>query len=99
MAINPNADLLIENFAKDFQLNFPMAWTKPDQAISFLGFPSTKLYVIPQSVVIDQMGYVQAQTTPKGDDPSFDAIRSEDVLTRLVKQLIDNNGQSKKQRR
>jgi peroxiredoxin len=99
VAINPNADLRVENFAKDFQLNFPVAWTTPEQALTFLGFPITKLYVVPQIVVIDRMGYIRAETTPKGDDPALDAIRSEDSLTGLVRQLIDKSGRPKKLRR
>ena len=86
VAINPNADLLIENFAKDFHLNFPVGSTTVEQALRFLGFPITKLYVVPQIVVIDQRGYIRAETTP--NDPALDAIRSEDSLTSLVKQLI-----------
>jgi thiol-disulfide isomerase/thioredoxin len=97
VAINPNADLLVENFAKDFQLNFPVAWTTTEQALHFLGFPITKLYVVPQIVVIDRMGYIRAETTP--NDPALDAIRSEDSLTGLVRQLIDKSGRPKKLRR
>lgn len=69
-AINPNADLLVENFVKDFHLNFPVAWTTPEQALNFLGFSIVDLYVVPQIVIIDRKGYIRAQTTPKGNDPS-----------------------------
>lgn len=96
VAINPNADLLVENFTKDFQLNFPVGWATSEQALSFLGFPTTKLYVIPQIVVIDKVGYIRAQTTQKGDDSVLDAIRSEDSLARLVRLLVNTKGPTHK---
>lgn len=100
VAINQNADLLIENFGRDFHLNFPVGWTTPDQALTFLGFPLGKLYVVPQIVVIDRAGYIRAQTTPKGDDPQADAIRSEVSLTNLIGTLInDERAQNRQTRR
>ncbi len=41
VAVNDNADLLVENFAKDFQVNFPVGWTLKDQMISFMGWTSS----------------------------------------------------------
>ena len=92
VAINPNADLLIGNFVKDFQLNFPVGWTTREQALTFLSFSTTKLYVIPQIVVIDRNGYIHAETTPMGEDPVLDSIRGEEALTSLVKRLLSNKG-------
>lgn len=88
VAINPNAESLIGNFASQFQLNFPIGWTTTDQALSFLGFSIMRLYVVPQIVVIDRAGNVRAQTSPNGDDAAMDNIRSENSLTALVSQLV-----------
>jgi cytochrome oxidase Cu insertion factor (SCO1/SenC/PrrC family) len=38
VAVNPNADLLVENFAKDYQVNFPVGWTTQAAMQSFMGF-------------------------------------------------------------
>ncbi|HWF48795.1 MAG TPA: TlpA disulfide reductase family protein, partial [Bryobacteraceae bacterium] len=38
VAINENADLLVGNFARDFQTNFPVGWTTRDQFITFMNF-------------------------------------------------------------
>jgi hypothetical protein len=93
IAINPNADLLVENFSKDFGLNFPVGWTTPDRAVSFLQFSPSDRYVVPQIVVIDRKGYIRAQTTVKGDDvKGADAIRMEPALSNLVKSLVDESG-------
>jgi thiol-disulfide isomerase/thioredoxin len=92
VAINPNADLLVENFVKDFGLNFPVGWTNSDQAVSFLQFSPADRYVIPQIVVIDRKGYIRAQTTVKGDElQGADAIRMEPALTNLVKSLVSES--------
>src|SRR5947209_18600181 len=46
IAVNANADLLVENFAKDFQVNFPVGWTNSEKMQSFMGFPAQR-YVVP----------------------------------------------------
>src|SRR5579875_1251456 len=98
VAINPNADLLVENFVKDFGLNFPVGWTNADQAVAFLQFSPSDRHVIPQIVVIDRKGYIRAQTSVKGDQlQGSDAIRVEPALTNLVKSLLgDDTGHAQK---
>lgn len=97
VAINPNADLLVENFVKDFGLNFPVGWTGPEQAVNFLQFSPADRYVMPQIVVIDRKGFIRAQTSVKGDDlQGADAIRMEPALTNLVRTLVGEGGSSAK---
>jgi len=86
VAINDNADLLVENFAKEFQVNFPIGWTSKEQMLSFMGF-STPYYVVPQLVLIDRRGEIRYQT-PQRESEDWDKLMKEDVVRQHVKELL-----------
>ncbi|MGA8028366.1 MAG: TlpA disulfide reductase family protein [Bryobacteraceae bacterium] len=86
VAVNDNADLLVENFAKDFQVNFPVGWTPKDQMISFMGFSSGR-FVVPQLVLIDRKGDIRYQT-PALEDPSWDSLMKEDAIRQHIEELL-----------
>lgn len=86
VAINDNADLLVENFAKEFQTQFPVGWTLKDQMISFMGFTS-QYYVVPQLVIIDRKGYIHYQT-PERESKEWDDLMKEDVIRQHLKELL-----------
>ena len=86
VAINDNADLLVENFAKEFQTNFPVGWTLKDQMISFMGFNSA-YYVVPQLVIIDRKGFIRYQT-PERESKEWDDLMKEDVIRQHLKDLL-----------
>jgi thiol-disulfide isomerase/thioredoxin len=89
VAINPNADLLVENFAKDFQVNFPVGWTSSQQMQSFMGFSSER-YVVPQLVMIDRKGYIHYQTPAlSGDD--WVKLMSEQAIRQHIEELLGAN--------
>ncbi|MBV8867071.1 MAG: TlpA family protein disulfide reductase, partial [Acidobacteriaceae bacterium] len=72
VAVNPNADLLVENFAKEEQVNFPVGWTPSDTMTTFMGFSSAR-YVVPQLVLIDRRGSIHYQT-PATEDEKWDKL-------------------------
>jgi peroxiredoxin len=89
VAINPNADLLVENFAKDFQVNFPVGWTTAQQMQAFMGFSDAR-YVVPQLVLIDRKGYIHYQTPPlSGDD--WTKLMSEQAIRQHIEELLGSN--------
>jgi cytochrome oxidase Cu insertion factor (SCO1/SenC/PrrC family) len=45
VAIDPNADLLVENFVKDHQVKFPVGWAPMEQMMAYMGF--TERSVVP----------------------------------------------------
>ncbi len=91
IAVNDNADLLVENFVKDFQVSFPVGWTLKDQMISFMGWTSS-YYVVPQLVLIDRKGYIHWQT-PEREDPGgeWDKMMKEDVIHQHLEELLSQN--------
>lgn len=89
VAINPNADLLVENFAKDFQVNFPVGWTTPQQMQSFMGFGDAR-YVVPQLVLIDRKGYIHYQTPALSGD-EWNKLMAEPAIRQHIEELLGSN--------
>lgn len=87
VAVNQNADLLVENFAKDFQTNFPVGWTPSGEMLSFMGFSMAARYVVPQLVLIDRNGYIHYQT-PATEDERWDSLMKEDAIRQHIEELL-----------
>lgn len=90
VAVNPNADLLVEDFAKEQQVNFPVGWTTSAQMMSFMGFNDR--YVVPQLVLIDRAGNIHWQT-PALSAPGHDweNLMAETAIRQHVEQLLARN--------
>jgi len=86
VAVNDNADLLVENFSKDFQVNFPVGWVLRDQFISFMGW-NNPYFVVPQQVLIDRKGMIRYQT-PARQDANWDALMKEDAIRQHIEELL-----------
>lgn len=86
IAVNPNADLLVDNFSKDFGVNFPVGWIPQDQMVSFMGFSSAR-FVVPQQVLIDRKGYIRYQT-PALEDENWDKLMKEDAIRQHIEELL-----------
>ena len=87
VAVNPNADLLVENFAKDFKVGFPVGWVAADQMTSFMGFGSSR-FVVPQLALIDRKGFIRYQT-PATEEESWDKLMKEDALRAHIEELLN----------
>ena len=86
IAVNPNADLLVENFVKDFQVKFPVGWTSGDQMTTFMGFEPGR-YVVPQLVIIDRKGNIHYQT-PAKENEVWDKLMKEETIRQNIEQLL-----------
>lgn len=96
IAVNPNADLLVENFAKDYHVSFPVGWTLPDQAAAFMGFPSP-YFVVPQLALIDRKGYIHYQT-PAKEDENWRNVMKEDAIRQHIQELLSEGNNSASRR-
>lgn len=92
VAVNDNADLKVEDFAKQFQTNFPVGWTLRDQMIAFMGWTST-YYVVPQLVLIDREGYIHYQT-PERENADWDKLMNQDAIRQHIEELLSLNNSS-----
>jgi thiol-disulfide isomerase/thioredoxin len=87
VAINDNADLLIDNFIKDYQVGFPVGWTPRDQMLTFMGFSMAERFVVPQLVLIDRKGLIRYHTPPLADD-AYGKLMSEDAIRQHIEELL-----------
>ena len=85
VAVNQNADLLVENFTRDYNVGFPVGWTKSDQMLSFMGFSMMDRYVVPQLVLIDRKGVIHYQTPPQGEEHSM----LESTIRERIEELLN----------
>lgn len=94
VAVNDNADLLVENFVKEFQVAFPVGWVSKDQMISFMGFKDGR-FVVPQLVLIDRKGYIRYQTPPLESD-DWDKLMKEDAIKQHIEELLGSGNPTAK---
>ena len=87
VAINDNADLLVDNFIKDYQVGFPVGWTPKDQMLTFMGFSMAERFVVPQLVLIDRKGLIRYHTPPLADD-AYGKLMSEDAIRQHIEELL-----------
>lgn len=92
VAVNPNADLLVDNFRKDYQVGFPVGWVSQDQMVSFMGFSSAR-FVVPQLVLIDRKGMIHYQT-PALEDENWDKLMKEDAIRQHIEELLSDGANS-----
>jgi thiol-disulfide isomerase/thioredoxin len=93
VAIDPNADLRVENFSKEYQVGFPVGWTTIEQMMSYMGF--TERPVVPQLVLIDRVGNIHYKTPREGDANSM----KEEVIAKRIEELLDLKKLSKMRKR
>lgn len=94
VAVNPNADLLVDDFAKEQQVDFPVGWTPSANMTTFMGFPPER-YVVPQLILIDRQGYIHFQT-PATEDSQWDKLMKEENIRQNIEKLLSMNGKSQK---
>lgn len=87
VAVNPNADLLVENFSKDMHVNFPVGWTSQDQMQTFMGFTDGR-FVVPQLVLIDRQGIIHYQTPALSNDSTWEKLMNEQSIRQHIEQLL-----------
>ena len=90
MAVDPSADLKVENFAKDYHVNFQVGWVGLDQMMAYMGF--TDRPVVPQLVLIDREGNIHYATPRNGDAESM----KEEMIQSRIEELLAQGGRAKR---
>jgi thiol-disulfide isomerase/thioredoxin len=96
VAVNPNSDLLVEDFAKEQQVNFPVGWAPSANMTTFMGFSADR-YVVPQLVLIDRKGYIHYQT-PATENDKWDRLMKEETIRQHIQQLLSEKTPAKPDR-
>lgn len=86
IAVNANADLLVENFAHDFHVNFPVGWTTMAQMEKFMGYDDR--FVVPQLILIDRKGDIHWQTPALSNDGTWQKLMMEETIRQHIEQLL-----------
>jgi thiol-disulfide isomerase/thioredoxin len=87
VAVNANADLLVENFSRDFKVGFPVGWVSQEQMTTFMGFTDGR-FVVPQLALIDRKGVIHYQTPAKEDD-NWDKQMTDEAIRAHIEELLN----------
>jgi peroxiredoxin len=84
VAINDATPDMVRSYVKDHQLGIPVGYAPHDQALGYLGFSTMERVGVPQVMVIDRHGIVQAQSDPLGTPD----LQNETYLRKLIGDLL-----------
>jgi peroxiredoxin len=66
VAVNEMANMLVDDYVKQFSLDFPVGWSPREPVINFLQHPVMMMMSFPNLVIIDRKGIIRYQY-PGGD--------------------------------
>jgi peroxiredoxin len=84
VAVNDMAQMLVEDYTKQFNLDFPVGWSTREPVIQLLQHPVMMMMSFPNVLIIDRNGQIRHQFP--GDDKFFD--NEEKNLRDLVLPLL-----------
>jgi thiol-disulfide isomerase/thioredoxin len=90
-AIEPMSSLHIPDFRKELNVAFPVGYDDQKYAAKFLGFGENDPMFVPQIVVIDGKGMIQAILG--GDDPDFGEGVQETKLREAINKTLGKTAQ------
>lgn len=61
VAVNDMANILVDDYVKQFNLDFPVGWSLRDPVINFLQHPVMLMMSFPTLVIIDRQGQIRHQ--------------------------------------
>jgi thiol-disulfide isomerase/thioredoxin len=85
-AIEPMSSLHIPDFKKQLNVTFPVGYNEQSYAAKFLGGGPDDPMLMPQLVVIDGKGMIQAQFS--GDDPGFARPQQEATIREAIEKAM-----------
>jgi cytochrome oxidase Cu insertion factor (SCO1/SenC/PrrC family) len=93
VAVDPNADLKVENFAKEHNVKFPVGWVPIEQMMTYMGF--TERPMVPQLILIDREGNIHYETPRLGDSESM----REETIAKRIEELLDGGNRTSASRK
>ena len=82
------ANQIVEDFARNFQVGFPVGWISRDQMMNFMGFNMADRMVVPQLVLIDRKGYIHYQTPASDADGTWEKLMNTETIRQHVEELL-----------
>ncbi len=86
VAFNDMASLLVPDFIKQVQANFPIGYAPRDPVLAFLQHPTILRFVVPQMVLVDRKGMIRSQTAAEGDETFYEEKSLRAKIEALLKE-------------
>jgi len=86
VAFNTMAKMLVPDFVRNFQINFPVGYAESDTVMSYLGLSMMERSVVPQIVWIDKKGMIRSQTPAMGDEKMLEEPFWREEIETLLKE-------------
>lgn len=88
-AFNTMANMLVPDFVKQNNVNYPVGFSTPEEVMAYLGYNVMQRYTVPQIVWIDKRGNIRSQTTAMDTDPGYDPQKySEAYWRNMIETLL-----------
>jgi thiol-disulfide isomerase/thioredoxin len=88
-AFNTMANMLVPDFIKQNNVNYPVGFSSPEEVMAYLEYPITARYSVPQIVWIDRKGNIRSQTAVNDYDPKYDPnTYSEGYWRNMIETLL-----------
>jgi peroxiredoxin len=84
VAVNPMAVMLINDFVRDYHINFPVGASEKEPTLDYMKIKADDRWVVPQIAVIDRKGVIRYQSPFNGDEK----LQNEDSLKAIVESLL-----------
>jgi peroxiredoxin len=85
VAFNEATPELVRSYVKDHNVGIPVGYAPRDQVINYLGVSVLDRLTVPQVMIIDRQGRVQAQSDPQGTPDLQNEAYLRGVIGRLLK--------------
>jgi peroxiredoxin len=85
VAINDMANLFVDDFMKNYGINYKVGFSPLEPVLAFLGISPMERYVVPQIVWIDRKGMIRSQTSPLTGD---EQMRTEAYWRSMIETLL-----------
>ena len=86
VAFNDMPQMLVPDFIKQNNVNFPVGFSSRDAVLTFLGIPVIERFVVPQIVWIDRKGIIRSQTPALGDEKQLQESYWREMIETLSKE-------------
>jgi peroxiredoxin len=84
VAINDATPEMVRSYVTDHQIGIPVGYAPSDQVFGYLGVSVLERLAVPQVMIIDRRGVVQAQSDPQGTPD----LQNETYLRKLIGGLL-----------
>ncbi len=86
IAWNDGASLLVPDFIKNHNVNFPIGVGTREKVFEFLGYSMMTQAYVPQTAFIDKAGQIRYQSTPRVDENLHDENRMRTIIQDLLRE-------------